>query len=173
MGRDKALLPFRGGSLATHGAAIVTEAAGSAAFIGDPVKYGHLGYPVFADQYPGEGPLGGIATALGVTTADWNLVLACDMPAITAEVLSEVLSEAEGCGADVVMPCGRSGRWEPLGAVYHRRCLPTLTRALASGVRKITDGLGELAIARYAVNDDSWFQNLNTPGEWAGYHDAG
>ena len=55
MGRDKALLPFRGGALAGHVAATVAAAAGSAVLIGDPQKYGHLGYTVLADRKPGVG----------------------------------------------------------------------------------------------------------------------
>ncbi len=64
-------------------------------------------------------------------------------------------------------------RWEPLSAVYHRRCLEAADRSHGTRVlRKITDALADLAIARWAVDDGSVFENLNTPEEWAGYHDA-
>src|SRR5260370_19800471 len=46
MGRDKALLPFRGGGLAGYVAAAVAGAAGSGSPIRDPQKYGHLGHRV-------------------------------------------------------------------------------------------------------------------------------
>ena len=67
MGRDKALLPFRGGALAQSVARAVSATAGSVTLVGDPERYGGLGYAVIADIYPGEGPLGGILTALGNT----------------------------------------------------------------------------------------------------------
>ena len=172
MGRDKALLPFRGGALAGHVAAAVAAAAGSATLIGDPKKYGHLGYPVLADRSPGTGPAGGIETALTHTAADWNLVLACDMPAVSAEFLRDLLDAAERAGADALLPEGPSGRLEPLSAVYHRRCLPTLRRAIASGIRKITDALAGLEVARWTVGDAACFENLNTPEEWACRNDA-
>ncbi len=35
-----------------------------------------------ADQHPGEGPFGGILTALASTDADVVVVLACDLPAV-------------------------------------------------------------------------------------------
>jgi molybdopterin-guanine dinucleotide biosynthesis protein A len=172
MGRDKALLPFRGGALAGHVAAMVAAAAGSAVLIGDPQKYAHLGYPVLPDRSPGAGPAGGIESALSYTAADWNLVLACDMPAIRAEFLRSLLEAAERLNADALVPEGPSGRLEPLSAVYHRRCLRAMRRALEAGVRKITDALAELEVARFAVADTGCFQNLNTPEEWACYHDA-
>ena len=170
MGKDKALLPFRGGALAGHVAAMVEAAAGSATLIGDPQKYGHLGYPVFPDRSPGAGPLGGIESALSYTAADWNLVVACDMPAISTELLRGLLQAAERLNTDALVPAGPSGRLEPLSAVYHRRCRETLHRALEAGVRKVADALANLEVARWAVDDAGCFENLNTPEEWACYH---
>jgi molybdopterin-guanine dinucleotide biosynthesis protein A len=169
MGRDKALLPFRGGALAGHAAATVAAAAGSAVLIGDPQKYGHLGYPAIPDRRPGVGPLGGIESALSYTGADWNLLLACDMPAMSAEFLRGLLDRAEQLDADVLLPAGPLGLPEPLSAVYHRRCLATLGRALDAGVRKITDALAGLEVASWNTGDAACFDNLNTPEEWACY----
>jgi len=172
MGTDKALLRFRGAALAAHVANTVAGAAGSATLIGDPQKYGHLGYPVLPDRSPGTGPLGGIESALSYTSADWNLVVACDMPAISAPFLRSLLDAAARAGADALVPSGPSGHPEPLSAVYHRRCLPAIRRALAAGVRKVTEALSGLQVAPWAVDDIACFDNLNTPEEWARYHDA-
>ncbi|MFN7993041.1 MAG: molybdenum cofactor guanylyltransferase [Bryobacteraceae bacterium] len=171
MGRDKALLPFRGGTLGGYVAAAVASAAGSAIVIGDPQKYAILGYPVTPDRTPGIGPLGGIETALSCTAADWNLILACDMPGITLPFLLELLEKAEASFADAVIPCGPSGIMEPLCAVYHARCLTVLRNALDSGVRKVTAALESLRITTWNVPDSGVFENLNTPEEWA-CHDA-
>jgi molybdopterin-guanine dinucleotide biosynthesis protein A len=87
MGRDKALLPFRGGVLCQAVAGAVAQAAGNATLIGDPVRYRNLGYAAVADLYPGEGPLGGILTTLQHSNAEWNLIAACDLkPFEDAEV---------------------------------------------------------------------------------------
>jgi molybdenum cofactor guanylyltransferase len=173
MGRDKALLPFRGGVLAGYVAAAVAAAAGSATLIGDPGRYGHLGYLVLPDRTPGAGPLGGVESALSYTTADWNLVLACDMPGISAEFLRGLLDSAEQSGADALVPAGPSGRPEPLSAVYHRRCAGPLRQALDEGVRKLTSALASLDVRIWTVDDAAWFENLNTPEEWDIFrHDA-
>jgi molybdopterin-guanine dinucleotide biosynthesis protein A len=172
MGKDKALLPFGGGVLAGHAAATVAAAAGSAVLIGDPFKYSHLGYPVLPDRRPGAGPLGGIETALTSTAADWNVVLACDMPGVSADFLRGLMEAAERLNPDALVPAGPSGRLEPLSAVYHRRCLEAFRQALDADVRKITAALTGLAVARFAVDDAACFENLNTPEEWARRHDA-
>jgi molybdopterin-guanine dinucleotide biosynthesis protein A len=172
MGRDKALLSFRGGFLAGHVAATAAAAAGSVTLIGDPEKYGHLGYPVLPDRSPGAGPVGGIESALSYTSVDWNLVVACDMPALSAEFLQGLLDTAEAAGCDALVPAGPSGRPEPLCAVYHRHCRPALTRALESRVFRVTEALTGLRVLSWNVNDAAFFQNLNTPEDWARYDDA-
>jgi molybdopterin-guanine dinucleotide biosynthesis protein A len=172
MGRDKALLPFQGGALCQSVAWAVAEAAGNATFIGDPGRYGGLGYPVVPDLYPGEGPLGGILTALRHSTADWNLIAACDMPRLDAELLRGLLRTALDSEADALLPLGAEGRPEPLCAFYRRRCLKPFEDAFAAGVRKVTAALETVRTVRVPVAEVSLFQNVNTPEEWSG-HAAG
>ena len=64
MGRDKALLPWRGSTLIQFVAGQVLNAAGSVTLIGNPDGLAGLGYPVIGDLHPGCGPLGGLETAL-------------------------------------------------------------------------------------------------------------
>ena len=59
----------------------VAEAAGNVAIVGDPEIYRDLGLRVVPDRYPGEGPLGGIITALHDAGTGWSLILACDIRA--------------------------------------------------------------------------------------------
>ena len=90
MGRDKALLPIEGSVLVERTAEQVRIAAGSVTLIGAPERYAHLGLPVVPDLIEDCGPIGGLYTALKIGRADWNLLVACDMPALTAEFLREL-----------------------------------------------------------------------------------
>ena len=169
MGCDKALLPFRGGRLVEWAARAVGQAAGSVVLVGEPGRYEHLGYPAIADLYPGAGPLGGILTALHHTSADWNVVAACDMPELSAEFLGLLLDAAERTAADALAPAGPSGHPEPLCAVYHRHSCEALERALGRGVRSVRAALKDLRAAVVSVPELTPFQNVNTPEDWAGY----
>jgi molybdopterin-guanine dinucleotide biosynthesis protein A len=171
MGCDKALLPFRGGTLAGHVAAVVQAAAGSVALVGEPSLYDHLGYPVVRDLLRGAGPLAGICSALRSSMAAWNLVVACDMPCLRADFLEKLFAEAERTGADAVIPAGPSGRPEPLCAVYHARCLPVLAAAVARGVRKVMDGLAQTDVRILPVPEQDPFANCNTAQEWEAHRD--
>jgi molybdopterin-guanine dinucleotide biosynthesis protein A len=167
MGRDKARLPYRGGALAEWVAHAVDAAAGSVTLIGNPELGG------IPDLYPGEGPLGGILTALHHsaqhTGADWNLIVACDMPEVSAGFLRKLLDAAGDCGADALVPSGPSGKLEPLCAVYHRRALAPMELHFARGVRKVTAALEGVPTVRLSVQELAPFQNVNTPEDWAGY----
>jgi len=167
MGRDKARLPFHGKTVVEHVASTVAEAAGSVTLVGAPERYGTLGFPMLADGRSGVGPLAGIHTALAASPADWNLIVACDMPGISAPFLRSLMAVAQSSGdTDCLLPAGPSGLPEPLCAVYHSRCLDVIGAALERNVRKITDGLHGLRIANWSVAESGWFRNVNTPEEW-------
>ena len=169
MGCHKALLPFRGGALVESVTRAVQSAAGSAVLVGNPRLYEHLAYPAIPDLYPGTGPLGAIVTALRHTSADWNLVAACDMPALSREFLRVLIDATANCDADALVPVGLSGRPEPLCAAYRRRALPVLERALGRGVRSVRAALEDLRLTLVSVPELTYFQNVNTPEEWADY----
>ena len=113
MGRDKARLPFRGGDLVGAVAGEVERAAGNVTLVG------HSDLPGIADRYPGEGPLGGILTALHHTSTDWNLIVACDMPEVTAAFLAGLLARAA------------QSRARCLAALRRGRAAPTALRRLS------------------------------------------
>lgn len=167
MGRDKALLPYRGITLVEHVAAEVRRAAGSVVLVGPPERYKHLGFPVIGDRMPGLGPLSGIHAALDSSQAQWNLIVACDMPALDAAFLASLLDAAEQANAPCLLPVSDSGRPEPLCAVYRKDCLEIIIRALGAGVRKVTEALAGLPPVRYRTGDAARFQNANTPEDWA------
>jgi molybdenum cofactor guanylyltransferase len=169
MGSDKALLPFKGITLVEHVAAQVYQIAGNVTLVGDPERYSNLSYPVIRDIYPARGPLSGIHTALAASQEEWNLIVACDMPEVTAEFLTRMIRRAERGKADAVIPAGPSGLPEPLCAAYSRRAFDVIARALERDIRKVMDGLIGLEIDLWRVPDSRQFHNLNTAAEWAGY----
>lgn len=166
MGADKALLDIDGRPLALRIADKLSTVCGFVGLVGDPARYGSLGFPVIPDSYPGQGPLAGVEAALGATSTDANLIVACDMPALVPEILGALLETH----ADCAMPRYPDGMIEPLCAAYSRRCHAAIREALESGIRKVTDALRHLeargfALSYLAVATRDPFENLNTPDE--------
>ena len=171
MGRNKAFLMQGGRTLIEIAADAVRQAAGSVTIIGSPEVFQEFALPVIPDRRPGCGPLAGIETALFHTTADWNLIVACDMPRLDPQVLGRILAEAQA-RPDVicVLPESAAGRVEPLCAVYRRTALSIISNSLNNGVRKVREALEGSPVYRLHMANDPVFQNVNTPEEWQQYH---
>lgn len=169
MGRDKALLALRGIPMAQRVASAVAEAAGSATLVGAPEQYSGLGFSAIPDLFPGEGPLGGILTALHHSASEWNLIVACDMPEIDAPLLARLMDAAWRSGACALLPVTAEGRAQPLCAVYARACLAPFEAAFADGIRKVTAAIAGVRCLRLPMQEVSPFQNVNTPEDWAAY----
>ena len=96
MGTDKALLVVDGQPLAV----IVADALRTAgadrvvAVGGDLDGLRALGLDAVPDLHAGEGPLGGILTALDATTEDVVVVLACDLPGADPVAITTVVDAA-------------------------------------------------------------------------------
>jgi molybdopterin-guanine dinucleotide biosynthesis protein A len=169
MGRDKALLPYGSATLIEAVAGRVRAVVNPAALIGDPRKYAHFGYPVHPDLVPGSGPLGGLHAALHLGWADWNLVVACDMPYLTGTILAALFERAESVADPqlaCVVPLTEDGEPEPLCAVYHSSCLSAVERALNEKRRKMKVLLSELQCVRQGGWPSRLFTNVNTSEEW-------
>ena len=106
-----------------------------------PGLFADLGLPVRADEIAGVGALGGIHTALRWAAERGRsgaLVVACDMPWISAGLLRLIVQRAVFTSADAVVAesGGRRGI-EPLCAWYSVRCLPRVERMIGEGERRV------------------------------------
>ena len=164
MGRDKALIPWAGQTLAQRAASVLAEVTHPVILIGSPKRYHQLGYAVQPDLFDQCGPAGGIATALRISTTDWNLVAACDMPGLTAAALQMLLDKCDSTAMDCIVAAGETGL-EPLCAVYHRRCLRVFERSLEEGRFRMREIVAGLRLETVAQIDPAVFRNLNTPGD--------
>ncbi len=172
IGVDKGLLEIDGVPLIVRTARLVDAVAGAATVVGRPKTYQQVGLCAIADDWPGCGPLGGIATALRASDAEWNLIVACDLPYLTREWLQFLARRARECVADAVVPMNERGA-EPLCAMYHSRCEPAIRGALAQGTRKVTEGLVRVRLEyleptewKCFDSDGLLFKNMNTPADY-------
>lgn len=107
----------------------------------DPDLFADLGLPMRLDDVPGAGPLGGILTALRWAMEYGRpgaLVVACDMPWVSAPLLRMIAERAASTSAGAVVPesGGRRGL-EPLCAWYSVDSLPHVERMIAEGEHRV------------------------------------
>jgi molybdopterin-guanine dinucleotide biosynthesis protein A len=136
-----------------------------------PDDYAYLGLPLYRDVIPESGALAGIYSALFYARRPHVLVVACDMPFLARPLLAHLLALAPDY--DVVAPY-TNDRYQPLHAVYSRRCLAPIRARLDAGRFKVTGFFEDVRVR--TVGDDELrrydpalrsFVNVNTPEEVA------
>jgi molybdopterin-guanine dinucleotide biosynthesis protein A len=108
-----------------------------------PQAYARFEARLVSDPEVHAGPLVGLQTALQAASHTTVLVLACDMPFVERKLLEHMLSIASQ--ADVVIP-RHNGWFEPLQAVYSRRCLPAIEEALTSGEKRVVSFFSDVSV---------------------------
>jgi molybdopterin-guanine dinucleotide biosynthesis protein A len=167
MGRDKAGIMRQGETLLARAARIAQEAGLTVLVVGRgrPDDWLLPDTQFVPDAYPGQGPLGGLATALEDASQD-VLLLACDMPLLSAEALIWLDGQALGRHGLAVRS---EEQWEPLFSVYTTEVLPLVQQRLETGKRSMHSLIeaGEFRSVAAPPEVAAALVNVNTPEEWA------
>lgn len=176
-GFDKARAELNGQTMLTHMGKLVKEATGSVSVVAALGRYAGFGERIVDDHWPGQGPLGGIITALMDAHSQklqhiWCLIVGCDMPFLTREWLAYLAERAFASSAAVVAPRSALGV-EPLCACWHTAATSKLQYAFEDGVRKVTNAMKR--VETEVVDESDWkrfdkagrlFWNMNTQAEY-------
>ena len=155
LGRDKALEPVGGEPLIRRVIGRLSDLTDeTVVVVADARRGAELPLPestvVAVDVYPDSGSLGGIFTGLSAATGSWGIVVACDMPFLSTDLLRLLLSRRDGY--DAVVPV-LDGRPEPTHAAYSKPCLPHIEPRLQAGELKIA-GFFDDARVNFVPQDD-------------------
>ena len=180
-GQDKSGLVVDGRTIFDRQVAELSQIAGEILLVGGtmPTTPGPpLVVTPIADLMPGCGPLGGLHAALVAARGEVVVVVACDMPYVSAPFLAYLASLAREPGARdtpdkaiAVVPQTERG-YHPLCAAYTRTAIEPIERRLAAGRLKMTDLLADVQLRVVTAQDIGRFgdphqllANVNTPAE--------
>jgi molybdopterin-guanine dinucleotide biosynthesis protein A len=164
-GADKALAELQGKSMLVRTVELLSNVCGNVAIVAQKNKLNGSSTETIVDRWPGEGPLGGILTALHDSkekrgSESWNLILSCDMPFLTQEWLAFLAQRAALCSAEAAVPESAHGM-EPLCACWRNSAVPAISVAFDSGTRRVTEALRKL---RVEVLDEKEWKRFDTSG---------
>ncbi|HEY3975149.1 MAG TPA: molybdenum cofactor guanylyltransferase [Candidatus Sulfotelmatobacter sp.] len=171
MGTDKAFVPLDGRTLLTRSLELAQSVTSNVRIVGDPAKFAAFA-PVVDDIFPGCGPLGGIHAALRASSAELNLMLAVDVPFLSAALLEYLIGRARNSPSAIVTVAQTERGWQPLCAVYRREFADAAEQALHAGRYKI-DALFDDSRTQVVSEDEliaagftpTMFRNLNTAAD--------
>ena len=178
MGTDKAFIEIEGLPMVVR-AAEALQAAGAAPTLvvgGDDARLNALGLDVVEDRYPGEGPLGGVITALGAIDShgggiDAVVTLPCDVISPDAAAVCRVLDGLGAAGGDVAVGSPAADAAVPIGAgvpqwahaAWRRHCLRPLLEAFERGVRAPREAARQLHTVEVEVPGEGWYRDADRP----------
>jgi molybdopterin-guanine dinucleotide biosynthesis protein A len=173
MGTDKSQLLLEGQTFVERIAVILQTVTDTIRLVGgSPNSTVASGLATVRDVYPQWGALGGLHAALTACRREWAIVVACDLPFVTAELFRTLASLRED--HDAVVPLQPDGRPQPLAALYRvEPCAGRATELIEAGRRRPLDLLqsvntrwvnfAEIANLEQA---ERFFVNINTPDDY-------
>jgi molybdopterin-guanine dinucleotide biosynthesis protein A len=173
MGADKAFIELDGRTLLVRALELARSVTPDVHIVGDPAKFATFA-SVVEDIFPNCGPLGGIHAALRSSQTELNLILAVDIPFVSAALLRYLIDRARQSASAAVTVAHSGGNCQPLCAIYRRNFADAAENSLRAGHYKI-DKLFE-ATSTQTITEEKLkaagfpptvFRNLNTREELA------
>ncbi|KAF2333574.1 molybdenum cofactor guanylyltransferase [Flavobacterium ginsenosidimutans] len=128
-------------------------------------EYDYLEYEKIPDLIVDKGPLGGIYTALSHSETEFNLILSCDIPLISTELLQELISKhTQEAGITVF---ASESKTHPLIGIYSKSIVPVIKEAIDSNELKMMDLLAKLPhqIINIEESENFHLTNINSADE--------
>ncbi|HEU4476884.1 MAG TPA: molybdenum cofactor guanylyltransferase [Pyrinomonadaceae bacterium] len=171
MGTDKSQLKIEGESFVKHIGHVLKAVTAKVSVVG-PAKPPDVELPLVPDIYPQWGALGGVHGALAACSAEWAVIVACDLPRVTTSLFNHMLALRDD--VDAVAPLQPDGRRQPLCAIYRvSACLAQATALIERGERKpiallqsVTTRWVEFAELADLPGAEDFFDNINTPQDY-------
>lgn len=124
-------------------------------------SYREFGYAVVADLKAGEGPLGGIVSALAEAPHSWVLTTPADTPFLPRNLIDALAPACRREGASVALAAGRR---QNLTMLFDQARADSLRAFFESGERAVHRWLDAHAVpaVEFPASD---FLNVNTPAD--------
>ena len=124
-----------------------------------------LDKPFIADKLILRAPFNGLYTALHHTQSEWNLILSCDLPLLTATVIEQLWQKKHNNSYGVI-PKTKKGL-EPLAGFYNRRLISLLNSKLDNEDFSLQSLIKNenFTIVTMDSDKDAFF-NMNTPDDY-------
>lgn len=165
MQSEKGLVLFQEKPFIEHIIQAILPITANIQLITNTKEYDYLPYEKIADIVKDKGPLGGIYTALTNSETESNLILSCDIPLISTELLSELISKHnEEAGITVF---ATESRLHPLIGIYSKKVLSVIKEAIDTNELKMMDFLAKVPHQIITIEESENFHltNINSVDE--------
>lgn len=165
MQQEKGLVLYKGKPFVQHIIDAVKPLTESLTLVTSNAAYHRFGYPLLGDIYKDKGPVGGIYSALHHSQTDQVLVLSCDIPNITTQVLERYLF-SNSSKNDITYLVTHSHEC-PLVGIYAKHLVPVFKNALHDNALRLLELIQkqDTKTIQVAPPDEHFIRNINTQQE--------
>ncbi|MCF6307800.1 MAG: molybdenum cofactor guanylyltransferase [Flavobacteriaceae bacterium] len=163
MGTDKGFVSYKNKPFVQHIIDVIRPLVNEIIIISNNSNYDIFGLIRFEDLITNTGPLAGIYTGLHHSKTEYNLVISCDVPLISSEVIEKLIEQISD-DVDVVQ-LQSNGREMPLIAIYKKQCEHLIKRKLNIGERRVREVLKQCKVKTVILEKELevFTTNINTP----------
>ena len=119
-----------------------------------------LGKQFLKDELEGQAPIIGLYTLLKNSTHDWNLLLSCDLPMMTAGLLEKIWENRDS-EKDIIAP-ESDAHLQVTCAFYHRRLADTVEAFISNGQLSLYQFAKTVECNKVSMPEKQFF-NMNAP----------
>ena len=164
-GSNKALSKYGDETFLKHITALLQPYAKEVVISGSYPEYESFGAAVLEDKISETGPLGGIYTALLYSSTPWILVLTCDMPFITNEIIMHMLAAGKG---ENVIGWNHAENIGIFPLMVSKNALPDIEKAIEKKQYRIKQIFNRENTRRITIPDqwEHFFANINSQEDY-------
>ncbi|MCJ8283581.1 MAG: molybdenum cofactor guanylyltransferase [Rivularia sp. ALOHA_DT_140] len=166
MGSDKALISYQGKPMLQRVYQVATECT-QQVYVLTPWKerYQNILPPecnYLIETQPGKGPVNGLSEGLKQISADWILLLACDLPLLDVDIIKIWINKLPQIPTSTLaLVPRRSQIWEPMCGFYRTKLKTELDSFLNQGKRSFQELLSGIEIEVLEVDEKVNFMLFN------------
>ena len=166
MGQEKGLIKFKDKHLIEYSINVLKNITDRIIISSNSKSYDFLDFEIVKDEIPNSGPMGGIYSGLMQSNTEVNLVLSCDTPFVSEDLLMYVLEKSKG--KDIVVPWHGKKFFEPLCAYYNKNSTKILRQFIDKKNYRIPDVFNEVNFKALLMSENldffhkELFVNINS-----------
>ncbi|MEL1241357.1 molybdenum cofactor guanylyltransferase [Flavobacterium flavipallidum] len=165
MQSEKGLVLFQGKAFIEHIIEAALPISNKIQLVTNTSAYDYLSYEKINDIELNKGPIGGIYSALVHSENEINLILSCDIPLISTEILLELI--AKHTTDFEVSVFSNANKIHPLIGIYSKKMIPILKKAIDDNDLKMMRLLNKVNHQIIEVEEEKskQFRNVNSLAE--------
>lgn len=168
-GKDKGLCTLAGRQMIDYPLQALKGICSDIIISSNDSRYKDLGYKVVSDDIKNIGPIGGIYSALKESKTDDNIIVSCDMPFVSTELLKYIIDNKE---KSLIASAFEGQFVEPLCSYYNKSIIPHIEELIEAKKFKLRILLEKANYKKIIINEnlsfhkDHLFLNINTQHEY-------